>query len=81
MEKLQLRYSSKNIPIPSKRNCKLQLMEKIELAIKRMKWKAFFYEQGSNKFIPKNYGFKSLIFSLKVKDMTNFENDLINLLK
>ena len=56
-------------------------MEKIELVIKRIKWKAFFYEQGNNKFIPKNYGFKSLIFSLKVKDMTNFENDLINLLK
>ena len=25
-----------------------------------MTWKAFFYEQGSNKYIPKNYGLKSL---------------------
>ena len=56
-------------------------MEKIELVIKRMRWKAFFYEQGSNKFIPENYGSKSLNCPPKIKDMTNFENDLTNLLK
>ena len=56
-------------------------MEKIELVIKRMRWKAFFYEQGSNKFIPENYGLKSLNCPPKIKGMTNFENDLTNLLK
>ena len=81
MEKLQLRYSSKNIPIPSKRSFKLQLMEKIELVIKRMRWKAFFYDQGNNKYTPENYGLKSLNCPPKIKEMTNFENDLINLLK
>ena len=43
MEKLQLRYSPKNIPIPSERSYKLQLMDKIDQVIKRMGWKAFFY--------------------------------------
>ena len=54
---------------------------KIELVIKRTRWKAFFYEQGSNKFIPENYGLKSLNWPPNIKDMTNFENDLINLPK
>ena len=81
MEKLLLRYSSKNIPIPSKRSYQLQLMEKIELVIKRMRWKAFFYDQGNNKYVPENYGLKSLNCPPKIKEMTNFENDLTNLLK
>ena len=46
-----------------------------------MRWKAFFYEQGSNKYIPKNYGLKGLNFSPKLKEMESFENDFTNLLK
>ena len=56
-------------------------MEKIELVIKRMRWKSFFYKQGNNKYIPENYGLKSLNCPPKIKEMTNFENDLTNLLK
>ena len=56
-------------------------MKKIELAVKRMRWKAFFYEQGSNKYIPENYGLKSLNCPPKIKERTNLENDLTNLLK
>ena len=74
-------FSSKNIPITSERSYKLELMEKIELVIKRMRRKAFFYKQGSNKFIPGNYGLKGLNCPPKIKDMANFENDLTNLLK
>ena len=36
MKKLQFDYSYKNIPIPTERNYKLQLIEKIELVITRM---------------------------------------------
>ena len=56
-------------------------MEKIEHFIKWMRWKAFFYEEGSNQSRPKNYGLKSLSCPPKSKNMTNFENDLTNLLK
>ena len=48
-------------------------MEKIELVIKRIRWKSIFYEQGT-----KNYGLKSLDCLPKIKEMTNFENDLTN---
>ena len=47
MEKLQLRYSPKNIPVPSERSYKLQFMDKIDQVIKRMRWKAFFYTNRS----------------------------------
>ena len=46
-----------------------------------MRWKAFFYEQGSNKYIPENYGLKSLNYPAKIKQVINFENDLTTLLK
>ena len=36
MEKVNLNYSTKNIPIPSERSYLLKLTEKIELVIKRM---------------------------------------------
>ena len=56
-------------------------MEKIELAIEQMRWKAFFYEQGNNKYISQNFCLKSLNCPPKIKEMINFDNDLTNLLK
>ena len=48
MEKLNLGYSTKNVPIPTERNYKLQLIEKIELFIKKIRWKAIFYDMKLN---------------------------------
>ena len=47
MEKLQLQYSQKNIPVPLERSYKLQLMDKIDQVIKQMRWKAVFFMKGS----------------------------------
>ena len=57
MEKLQFDYSYKNIPIPTERNYKSQLMEKTELVIKRMRWKAHFYNEkkDAKEMKPKRY--------------------------
>ena len=59
MEKLQLRYSPKNIPILSERSYELQLMDKIDQVIERMRWKAFFYTNKS-KDMEETYSLKSL---------------------
>ena len=48
MEKLNLEYSTKNVPIPTERNYKLQLIEKTELFIKKIRWKAVFYDIKPN---------------------------------
>ena len=78
MEKLQLHYSPKNIPKPSKRSYKLQLMDKIDRVIKQLRWKAFFYMNRSDD-THETYGLKSLNCPPKIKEMVPFEKDLWNL--
>ena len=38
MEKFEIEYSMKNIPIPSQRQYKIELILKVEKLIKRMRW-------------------------------------------
>ena len=80
MEKLSFDYSTKNIPIASERSYKLKLMEKTEMVIKRMRWKALFSNDSQEK--PKeNYGLKTFNCPKKVPEMMAFENDLINVVR
>jgi len=44
MEKTNLHYSTKNIPIASNCEYTMKLIEKIEAVIRRMRWKAIFFE-------------------------------------
>ena len=39
MERLYTDYSNKNIPTPTKEECKIQLISKVESVLKRMQWK------------------------------------------
>ena len=64
--------------MPSERSYKLQLMDKIDQVIKRMKWKAFFYMSRSED-TQENYGLKLLNCPLKIKEMVPLEKDLWNL--
>ena len=49
MERKTYNYSTKNIRTPLERNYKLQLVEKIETFIKRMRWKAIMYDSRCKK--------------------------------
>ena len=69
MEKINLGYSIKNIPIPSEKSYLMQLVEKIEAVIKRMRLKATFFEkddEDEEKDIPEWYGL--LIKFRKIKN-------------
>ena len=57
---------------------KLQLMDKIDQVIKRMRWKASFYMNRSED-MQETYGLKSLNCPPKIKEMVQFEKDLWNL--
>lgn len=85
MEKINLGYSVKNIPIPSERTYLLQLLEKIEAVIKRMRWKATFFLSNDNNDDeqPKvqRYGLKSEGTPKQIKELAPFEEDLIRLVK
>ena len=63
MEKKTYNYLTENISIPSERNYRLQLVEKIEILMKRMRWKAIMYDAGckENREVEK-YGLKNIVF-------------------
>ena len=71
IEKKTYNYSTKNISIPSERSYKLQLIEKIEIIIKRMRWKSIMYDAGrkENRKVEK-YGLKTLHSPKQVKELS-----------
>ena len=83
MEKFNFGYSIKNIPIPSERNYKIQLMEKIELLIKKMRWKAIFCDEENDLEKTEKqtqYGLKTPNCPPVVKELSDFEKDLCDLI-
>ena len=76
-----------NIPIPSERNEKLQLMEKMELVIKRMRWKTHScnenkdVKENETQTIPETYGLKFLNCPSQDQDLIQFESNLLDMIK
>lgn len=84
MNKKTFSYSLKNIPLPSKKSYKLKLIEKVELVIKRMRWKATFFDgkrKDAEQEKTNNFGFKTRKCPPQVAEMILFENDLFNMIK
>ena len=79
MEPIRFNYSMKNIPIPSKNAYLKRLIEKVENVIKRMRWKAFFFERNEDEDQDElnddqnsqnhKYGFKSRKCPPQIEDM------------
>ena len=88
MERIKFDYCLKNIPIPSRKSHQLQLIDKTESAIKRMRWKAHFslsntYDTNDN-MDKETYGFKSKHHPGIIKELERFEKylfDIANSLK
>ena len=61
MEKSEIKYSLKNIPVPSKKSYQLNLIDKIKSLVKHMRWRAFYYlkQQKCDHEIKASFGFKS----------------------
>ena len=77
MEKFYVNYSEKRIPIPSDEQYKIHLISKVEMFIKRMRWKALQFLgklQSTNK---ETFGFRPPA----VEELTNFENNLLLMIK
>lgn len=90
MEKLNFNYSMKNIPIPSNKSYKLKLVEKIELVVKRIRWKAYFFledekqkkkGQQTTTIKKETYGFRSKACPKPLKELESFETDLFDIIK
>ena len=84
MEKVNLGYSIKNIPYPDERSYKAKLIEQTEALVKRMRWKAIFFNAKDKKEDEKhieNYGLKYSKSPAQVKELFHFENNLFQLVK
>ena len=92
MERINLNYSLKNIPIPTKSSYQLKLIEKIESVIKRMRWKTFFFLRDNNDINKTNsndinesgketFGFKSKQHPAQINELQSFEKDLLDIIK
>ena len=84
MDKKNFGYSLKNIPIPNQNSYIKCLISKVDNLIRRMRWKAFFFErQNENpetEFINNNYGFNSEKTPPQNNALVPFENDLNDLI-
>ena len=58
MEKLKFDYSIKHIPVTTERSYLLKLIEQIEMAIKRIRWKVIYCDMKGNSIKTEIYGLK-----------------------
>ena len=79
MEKLNFGYSLKNITIPDEKSYKLRLLEKIEIFIKKIRWRAIVFINNNKKDF--SYGLKSGRSPPQLKDLIQFKDDLVRIVK
>ena len=77
MEKINFNYSLKNIPIPPTNSYMKSFIAKVESLIRRMRWKAFFFDEDSNTPNTRlTYGFNTENSPPVRPLLTPFENDM-----
>ena len=81
MEKVNFGYSLKNIPIPRKEAYMKSLIDKTHKFLKRMRWKAHFFENPATGERKETFGFNSEKSPPLVKDLLSFESDMYALIK
>ena len=77
MEKSEIKYSLKNIPIPPKKSYQLNLIDKIGSLVKHMRWRVFYYlnQQKCDNEIKETFHSKSRC-PPPCSDLIPFEKDL-----
>ena len=83
MDKVYFNYSLKNIPLRSKDTYRKSLIQKVVSFIKRIRWKALFFERRceDNDEITANFGFKSVKTPPKNDSLNQFESDLYDMVQ
>lgn len=96
MDTFEVDYSTKNIPIPTRKGYMKNLLEQVECVIKRMRWKAFFFlnqvsddtrseiedsDEESNNDLYGKFGLKSKKTPPPVEEMAEFEKDMLDMVE
>jgi len=82
MEKFNINYSTKTIPLPSRNDYLQRLIEKTEKVLRRMRWKAhFFLNPDTTSSSKETYGFKSTKNPPPVEELKDFEDDMLKMIQ
>ena len=81
MEKVNLGYSTKNIPLPSRSEYMKNFIEKTEHFLRRMRWKAYHFLNPTESTSKETYGFKSGNSPPRVNELIPFEDGMLNLIQ
>ena len=81
MEKVNLGYSTKNIPLPAKNEYLKRFIEKTEHFIRRLRWKAHYFLNGTESTAKESYGFKSRNSPPQISELQPFEEDMTRLIQ
>ena len=81
MEKINLGYSLKNIPVPGKESYMKNLLSMIESFLRRVRWKAYWFNNKKEDNAPKKetFGFNSENVPPMDDHLSGFENDMYEL--
>lgn len=82
MEQVNLGYSTKNIPIPSRGDYIRRLIEKTEKFLRSLRWRCFFYLNPDVRQSKKEcYGFKSTKSPPQIPELKEFEDGMLDLVR
>ena len=84
MDKFQLQYSKKNIPVPSQNSYFKCLIAKTESFINRLRWKAFFYDRNNTNDDgekDEKFGFRTENSPPSNAALSGFESDIHDLIQ
>ena len=82
MEQVNMEYSTKNIPLHSRKEFSLNLINKTRTFLRNLKWKAHFFLNPPKKANDINYyGFKSTKNAPPVNQIQAFEEDMIKMVQ
>ena len=81
MEKVNLGYSTKNIPLPSRSEYMKNFIEKTEHFLRRMRWKAYHFLNPTESTTEETYGFKSRNSPPRVNELIPLEDGVLNLIQ
>ena len=74
-------YSTKNIPIPSRKEYKLQLIQSLEKFVHNIRWRVWHHLNPGQTSDKETYGFRSLGASPKLQDLIELEVGLKRLIQ
>ena len=82
MEKFNIGYSTKNIPLPAKNDYLQRLIEKTEPFLRRMRWKTkLSLNPGTTTSSKETYGFKSTKNPPPIDELKEFEDDMLKMIQ